>query len=225
MCYGSAPGHLWSELQTEEDAEIVDDDSFDSVRNIDPSELELVEEIAQGGQAHVYLAKWKRRGSREVVVKTYKGRGVDVVQLRSRRLAKARVDPAYSLGICELFGYSEDNTIGEVSVVMEAIRGDLRNLIDLRVRYLKSRMPNNTTTTKTKKGVQMGMITMMPFPKELTFDMMRRIAYRVEWLHTRGLMHKDRKASNIFVSHHDSKQGFITSRNVKLKRDLAYDHI
>jgi hypothetical protein len=97
-CYGSAPEHLWSELQTEEDAETVDDERFDSVRNMDSSELELVEEIAQGGQAHVYLAKWKTRGGREVVVKWYKGRGVDVVHLR-RPLAKARADPAYSLGI------------------------------------------------------------------------------------------------------------------------------
>ncbi len=223
-CYGSAPEYLWSELQVEEDAEtVVDYESFDQVLQIDPSELELVEEIAQGGQAHVYLAKWKTRGGREVVVKTYKGRGVDVVQLR-RRLAKAHKNPAYSLGICELFGYSEDNTTGEVSVVMEAMRGDLRNLIDLRVRYLKSRMHNNTTMKK-MRGAQMGMITMMPFPKELTLDMMRRIAYGVEWLHSRGLIHKDLKASNIFVSPHDSKQGFITSRNVKLKRDLAYDHI
>jgi hypothetical protein len=132
--YGSAPEHLRSEVQTEEDAETVDDERFDSVRNIDPSELELVEEIAKGGQAHVHLAKWKTRGSREVVVKTYKARGVDVVQLRGRRLAKAHKNPAYSLGICELFGYSEDNTTGEVSVVMDAMRGDLRNLIDLRVR-------------------------------------------------------------------------------------------
>jgi hypothetical protein len=101
--YGSAPEYLWSELQTEEDAETVDDERFDSVRNIDPSELELVEEIAKGGQAHVHLAEWKTRGSREVVAKTYKGRGVDVVQLRSRRLAKAHKNPAYSLGICESF--------------------------------------------------------------------------------------------------------------------------
>ncbi|CAN5975825.1 unnamed protein product [Sphagnum jensenii] len=107
---------------------------------------------------------------------------------------------------------------------MEAMRGDLRNLIDLRVRYLKSRTRNNATMTK-KRGAHTGMITMMPFPKELTLDMMRRIAYGVEWLHSRGLIHKDLKASNIFVSPHDSKQGFITSRNVKLKRDLAYDHI
>ncbi|CAK9882029.1 unnamed protein product [Sphagnum jensenii] len=221
-CYGSAPEYLWSELQVEEDAETLDYENFDQVLQIDPSELELVEEIAQGGQAHVFLAKWKTRGGREVVVKTYKGRRVDVVQLR-RRLAKAHKNPAYSLGICELFGYSEDNATGEVSVVMEAMRGDLRNLIDLRVRYLKSRMRNNTTMKK--RGAQMGMTTMMPFPKELTLDMMRRIAYGVEWLHSRGLIHKDLKASNIFVSPHDSKQGFITSRNVKLKRDLAYDHI
>jgi hypothetical protein len=43
------------------------------MRNIDPLELELVEEIAQGGQAHIYLAKFKGRGDLEVVVKRYKG--------------------------------------------------------------------------------------------------------------------------------------------------------
>ncbi len=106
--YRSPPEHLWSELQTEEDAETVDNERFDSMQNIDLLELELVEEIAQGGQANVYLAKWKTQGGREVVVKRYKGRGVDVVQLR-RRLAKSHKNAAYSLGICELFGYSEDN--------------------------------------------------------------------------------------------------------------------
>ncbi|CAM6073427.1 unnamed protein product [Sphagnum tenellum] len=169
--YGSAPEHLRSEVQTEEDAETVDDERFDSVRNIDPSELELVEEIARGGQAHVYLAKWKTRGSREVVVKTYKARGVDMVQLRGRRLAKAHKNPAYSLGICELFGYSEDNTTGEVSVVMDAMRGDLRNLCGPQISDVQQHHDDEE-----KRGAQMGIVTMMPFPKELTLDMMRRIA-------------------------------------------------
>jgi hypothetical protein len=101
----------------------LDNKSLDSMRNIDPSELELVEEIAQGGQAHVYLAKFKGWGDLEVVVKRYKGRAIDVVQLR-RRLAKV-VQHGVFAGVCCLFGYSEDNTIGEVSVVMECMRGDL----------------------------------------------------------------------------------------------------
>ncbi len=212
--YGSAPEHLWSELQVEQDAETVSDENLDNVLQIDPSELELVEEIAQGAQAHVYLARW---GGREVVVKRYKGRGVDALQLRGR-LAKVMELPFNSsFWICNLYGYSEDSTTGEVSVVMQAMRGDLRNLIDLRVRYLKSRMRNTT-----KKGAQMVMMMMMmPFPQHMTLFMMRTIVIGVQSLHSRGLLHKDLKASNIFVSPYDSKQGFIT-RNVKLRRDLAY---
>ncbi|KAH8955474.1 hypothetical protein BDL97_08G140700 [Sphagnum fallax] len=222
--YGSAPEHLRSEVQTEEDAETVDDERFDSVRNIDPSELELVEEIAKGGQAHVHLAKWKTRGSREVVVKTYKARGVDVVQLRGRRLAKAHKNPAYSLGICELFGYSEDNTTGEVSVVMDAMRGDLRNLIDLRVR--SSNLGCATTPRRRREeGCADGDNNDDAFSEGIDIGYDATYCYGVEWLHSRGLIHKDLKASNIFVSPHDSKQGFITSRNVKLERDLASDHI
>ncbi|CAK9879067.1 unnamed protein product [Sphagnum jensenii] len=37
-----------------------------------------------------------------------------------------------------VIGVSEDNTTGEVSVVMEAMQGDLRNLIDKRIDYLES---------------------------------------------------------------------------------------
>jgi serine/threonine protein kinase len=76
-----------------------------------------------------------------------------------------------------------------------------------------------------KRSAQMGLMMMMPFPQGMTLIVMQNIASRIEWLHSCGLIHKDLKASNIFVSPHDSKQGFITSRNVKLKRDLAYDHI
>ncbi len=47
----------------------LDNKSLDSMRNIDPLELELVEEIAQGGQAHIYLTKFKSWGDLEVVVK------------------------------------------------------------------------------------------------------------------------------------------------------------
>jgi serine/threonine protein kinase len=208
--YGSAPEHLWSELQVEQDAETVSDENLDNVLQIDPSELGLVEEIAQ---AHVYLARW---GGREVVVKRYKGRQVDALQLRGR-LAKVMELPFNSsFWICNLYGYSEDSTTGEVSVIMQAMRGDLRNLIDLRVRYLKSRMRNTT-----KKGAQMVMMMMMPFPQHMTLFIMRTIAIGVQSLHRRGLIHKNLKASNSFVSPHDSKQGFIT-RNVKLRRDLAY---
>ncbi len=86
------------------------------------------------------------------------------------------------------------------------MRGDLR--IDLRVQYLKSRMRNNTK----KKGAQMEMIMMMPFPQDTTLDMLRRIAIGVEGLHSRGLIHKYLNASNIFVDPCESGQGWVTRK-------------
>ncbi|CAN5953495.1 unnamed protein product [Sphagnum jensenii] len=39
--------------------------------------------------------------------------------------------------VCKPFGLSEDNIKGEVFIVMEAYRRDLRNVIDKRMDYLK----------------------------------------------------------------------------------------
>jgi hypothetical protein len=80
----------------------LDDKSLDSMQNIDLSELELVEEIGQGGQAHIYLAKFKSWGALEVVIKRYKGRAIDVVHLHMQ-LAKV-VQHGVFVGVCHLFG-------------------------------------------------------------------------------------------------------------------------
>jgi hypothetical protein len=113
-----------------------------------------------------------------------------------------------SFWICNLYGYSEDSTTGEVSVVMQAMRGDLRNLIDLRVRYLKSRMRNTT-----KKGAQMVMMIMMPFPQHMILFMVRTIAIGVQSLHSRGLITKTSRPPTFFVApwlktglHHQKRQ-------------------
>ncbi|CAK9275526.1 unnamed protein product [Sphagnum jensenii] len=112
-----------------------------------------------------------------------------------------------------VIGVSEDNTTGEVSVVMEAMQGDLRNLIDKRIDYLES-----------ANGAQM---MMMPFRRDATLLMMEQIASGIEKLHDCGLIHKDLKASNIFVSPLDftrrANDEIIHSREVELKKDLAYD--
>ncbi len=60
------------------------------LKSIDPSQLEIVESIAEGGQAHVSLAKytrWPGASKEDVVVKRYKGRlGVRAVhELRRRK--------------------------------------------------------------------------------------------------------------------------------------------
>jgi serine/threonine protein kinase len=217
--YGSAPEEFWTELEPEDPSRVEDPSHVETVNEsscfvqlIDASELELGEQIAEGGQAHVYLAKYRKWGPEDVVVKRYKGRGVDVEQLR-RRIGKVITHPGGSRGLCQVIGVSEDSTAGEVSVVMEAMQGDLRNLIDKRKDYLES-----------ANGAQM---MMMPFRRDATLLMMEQIASGIEKLHDCGLTHKDLKASNIFVSPLDftrrANDEIIHSREVELKKDLAYD--
>ncbi|KAH9576744.1 hypothetical protein CY35_01G179500 [Sphagnum magellanicum] len=238
--YGSAPEYLWSELaEPEEDpaARLVQEtDEYEDQRlphllqptSIDPSQLEIVESIAEGGQAHVFLANYtgwsteipRELQRRDVVVKRYKGRpgGRAVHELRRRiELVRSKF-PKYFL--CRLIGLSEDNITGEVSVVMDAYPGDLRNLIDKRMDYLKSRMRTNM---QDDDATQM---MMMPFPYDSTLRMMHQIAVGMEDLCAIGIVHRDLKASNIFVSSLETdKNGYNVyenSRKVELKEDLAY---
>ncbi|CAM6053854.1 unnamed protein product [Sphagnum tenellum] len=234
--YGSAPEYLWSELaEPEEDpaARLVEEtDKYEDQRlrrlleltSIDPSQLEVGESIAEGGQAHVSLAKYTRRpgeSKEDVVVKRYKGRlAVRAVHELRRRIKLLQSDSDY-FNLCRLIGLSEDNITGEVSVVMDAYRGDLRNLIDKRMDYLKSRLCSDM---QDDDATQM---MIMPFPHNSTLFIMEQIALGMEDLCELGLIHRDLKASNIFVTPIDykNKGAFLThdSRKVELKEDLAYD--
>jgi serine/threonine protein kinase len=234
--YGSAPEYLWTELEEPEEdpaARLVQEtDKYEHQRlrhmleltSIDPSRVEIVESIAEGGQAHVYLAKytrWPGESKEDVVVKRYKGRlGVRAVHELRRRIELVHSDLDHFF-LCRLIGLSEDNITGEVSVVMDAYRGDLRNLIDKRMEYLKSRMCSNM---QDDDATQM---MMMPFPYNLTLDIMEQIARGIKHLCRIGIIHRDLKACNIFVSPVEYiKEGSIrihNSRKVELKEDLAYD--
>jgi serine/threonine protein kinase len=194
--------------------------------SIDPSQLEIGESIAEGGQAHVSLAQWwpskypRFLPGREVVVKRYKGRLGVLTVLALRRRIEDMESKGYHVGLCRLIGLSEDNITGEVSLVTEAYRGDLRNLIDKRMDYLKSRMRSNM---QDDDATQM---MMMPFPYGLTVHMMCYIAAGMEDLCKNGIIHRDLKASNIFVDPVDlHKNGYLevrNSREVELKEDLGY---
>jgi serine/threonine protein kinase len=123
-----------------------------------------------------------------VVVKRYKtGHGIDTVQLKRRMAAVKRNSP---FGLCSMYEVLEDKTKGELSVLMEVYRGDLRNLIDLKMDYLM----------KKDGHAQEEMVIIMPFKYNLTLDIMKDIACGMKTLHQiSGVIQKDLKASNILV--------------------------
>ncbi|CAK9261691.1 unnamed protein product [Sphagnum jensenii] len=81
--------------------------------------------------------------------------------------------------ICRVFGVGID-VVGNAWVVMERMAGDLRTLIDRRMRYLEDGQ--------------------MPFDYNNTITMMMHIAKGMEDLHRCDLIHADLKASNILVT-------------------------
>ncbi|KAH9554862.1 hypothetical protein CY35_08G085200 [Sphagnum magellanicum] len=181
---GSAPEYLWSELLPAKEEDPVgaetsvnkedEERCFPLVRPKHPSELEIVKEIAQGGQAKVLLVKYLKT-QQNVVVKTYTCRGVNPGELRRQMesVMKACEEKSYS-GLCPVIGVSADNK-GKVSVVMQLMEGDLRNFINNHRDYER-----------------------VSYRDQL--EIMRAIANGMKQLHECGLIHKDLKASNILVS-------------------------
>ncbi len=99
------------------------------MRPIHPSELEIVKEIAQGGQAKVFLAKYLKT-QQNVVVKIYTCRGVNPGELlrQMESVMEACEEKSYS-GLCPVIGVSADNK-GKASVLMQHMEGGLLNFIN-----------------------------------------------------------------------------------------------
>jgi serine/threonine protein kinase len=185
---GTAPEHLWTALLSPRDrsptplAETVNEEEhLGLVRLIHPSELEIVRQIAEGGQARIFLAKYL---GTDVVVKRYKCSGVGELELqRQKELAlklqreMEEVMKASKTGpdsrLCPVIGVSMDNK-GKILVVMPLMHGDLRTLID--------------------KGGS------LRFGGDFqNIYIMLEIAMGIRELHSCGRIHKDIKASNILV--------------------------
>ncbi|CAM6036957.1 unnamed protein product [Sphagnum compactum] len=192
--YGSAPPELWTEVLPTDVQDIsheqnsiqgTDSSDLDQLLHIDPSEFQIGDKVAEGGQAEVYLAVWMP-SSRPVVVKRFKrDAGVDLRQLQKRlkKVKEYELRTAHpSLRICKILGVSIDES-GILSIVMERMAGDLRNVIDAR----------------TKPAGDVKNMQFMPFFYPTAIRLMLSIPSGVEDLHRCGLMHRDLKASNVLV--------------------------
>jgi len=180
---GTAPKSYWTQTlpAKEEDASgaetsVNEEDEkgrFRLVRRICASELKMVEKIAQGGQAKIFLAIHLKT-EEFVVVKRYTSCQVQAGELQRQmeRLMKACENRDES-GLCRVIGVSVDEK-GRVSTIMELMAGDLRNFIDRCNPFLY-------------------------YHERL--ELMKGIASGIKELHGCGFIHKDLKASNILLSH------------------------
>jgi serine/threonine protein kinase len=188
-CYGSAPEEHWTELAKDSQDEdfVMEEESSSEVRLMD---LLLWEEIAEGGQANVFLADCEKF-STPVVVKRLKYGQVDLLKLRRRLDKVMRLVRERSSAICRVMAVGKDN-LGKVWILMERMGGDLRNLIDHGVRYA-GYVGDDGRMHYVKDG-------QMPFDYIDTIKMMMEIAGGMEDLHSCGLIHRDLKAANILVT-------------------------
>ncbi|KAH9564203.1 hypothetical protein CY35_04G013200 [Sphagnum magellanicum] len=173
----SAPKCLWSEVRARDPSRAetrIEEESFRLVRRIHPSELRIERKISEGGQAKIFLAWLKYR---TVVVKRYKDPNVSVADLqREMEMVMKACEGRSESGLCKVIGVSRDKK-GKALLVMQLMKGDLRNLIDSKEVFNSSDKRN----------------------------IMRGIARGLKNLHACGRIHKDVKASNILVNTRQSQ--------------------
>jgi len=192
-CYGSAPEEHWAELakfaEDLQDQLVLEEESFPEVQLLSPADLSLQEEIAEGGQANVFLATCSKFYT-PVVVKRLKYGQVNLLRLRRRMDRVMRLVREHSSAICRVVAVGKDN-LGNGWTLMERLNGDLRNLIDHGVRYVGYVDDGQMHCVKPGE---------MPFDYSDTIKMMMDVARGMEDLHSCGVIHRDLKASNVLVT-------------------------
>ncbi|CAK9864215.1 unnamed protein product [Sphagnum jensenii] len=185
--YSTAPQELWTELLPKDlqDQNFVSETQINEsesscveVHLLEQSDLLLLQLLAEGGQARVYFARCKHF-STPVVVKRLKHRNVDLHRLQRRMETVMQTRKKNNSAICRVFGVGTD-FFGNAWVVLERMGGDLRTLIDHRVKHLEDGQ--------------------MPFDYNNAVTMMIDIARAMEDLHRCDLIPADLKASNILVT-------------------------
>ena len=175
---------LWEQLKRS------DPDSF---VDFGEGELELGRVIAEGGQAQIYHALYR---GRDTVAKVFKREGFSLAELQ-RQWPRRSKQPTHLdaiqdnpaglggvvfgdvMGNCSLIYWATRLEDGRFAFVMERCWGDLRTLIDLRLKDNNSQGP--------------------PFSPHQALWIMWQIARGIKELHDVGVLHRDLKAANVLI--------------------------
>ncbi|KAG0557066.1 hypothetical protein KC19_11G100200 [Ceratodon purpureus] len=139
--------------------------------------LKVGRKIGEGGQAEIFEGTWTRNErATEVVVKMFK-QGYKLADLQ-RLWPKGMFHSDFASDfVCGILGATLLD--GRLAFVMSRCWGDLRRVLDLRMR-------------KRKHGP--------PFEFQEARKIMSNIAHGMAALHAHGILHRDLKASNVLLS-------------------------
>ncbi|KAG0602570.1 hypothetical protein M758_10G024100 [Ceratodon purpureus] len=167
--------------------------------------LQLGRVIAEGGQATIYQAKWKWEKKWDSVVKVFKDEGFSLADLQRQWPQATKAPPLeqyplshpFQVGgivFSEVFAFCSNIHFvtfledGRFAFVMRRYWGDLRSLINLKVKDNNSRGP--------------------PFSHEKALTIMLQIAKGIKELHDMGVLHRDLKAANVLIQRNPLRKGW-----------------
>ncbi|KAG0558399.1 hypothetical protein KC19_10G025400 [Ceratodon purpureus] len=183
--------------------------------------LQLGQVIAEGSQATIYQAKmhWENKhSSDQLVVKVFKMEGFSLADLQ-RQWPQATKTPPQStdetlnckfnhfklggvvfgeaLTHCNLIHYGTFSKDGRFAFVMPRYWGDLRSLINLKVKEEDLRI--KLVLENSQSFIPTSRLRFPPFSHAKASRIMLDIAKGMKALHDRGVLHRDLKAANVLI--------------------------
>lgn len=163
--------------------------------NWDYEDLDVKGKFAEGGQAEIYEA-WGIQDGEQLVMKVFKA-GSSVLDLQKQWPhgmlgdESTRCSGYFSGGECcnRILGATLTKS-GRFAFIMPKYWGDMRKLIDLRMEHNK----------KFNTGP--------PFPHDVAIRCMWQIAKGMQVLHSKDLLHRDLKASNVLIQEPSRHRAF-----------------
>lgn len=164
---------------------------------INPKQLKRGDCIGSGSSARVFKTTWLHCTFAEKIVKKSMS-NTEFVQQEINSLIKISRHPF----IAQLMGLSINPESGECSIIMEYMDGNLRKLIDTRMRKRKGAIGTRTR----------------PFDLHEELHIISKIALGMAYLHSRNVVHRDLKPANVLA------QEYFGTLDVKIV-DFGLSHL